>query len=249
MNILVCISSVPDTTSRIDFIEDNKRFNKEGIQFVINPYDEFGLTKAMMIKESTGGKVTVVTVGESSVEPVIRKALAIGADEAVRIDVEPSDSFQVAQEISLYAKDKSYDLIIAGRESIDYNTGAVPGMIAELLSLPFINACNGLSLDNNKVKLTREISGGKENLTVDLPIVIGGQKGLVEESELRIPNMRGIMSARTKPLEVLDPNQENSRFTNSHSFELPEEKADCHLVSSEDVSELVNLLRNEAKVI
>ncbi|SVD37578.1 uncharacterized protein METZ01_LOCUS390432, partial [marine metagenome] len=165
MNIVVCISSVPDTTSKINFTDNNTKFDTKGIQFVINPYDEFGLTKAIMLKEKTGGKVTVITVGDVSVEPVIRKALAIGADEAIRINIIPTDSFLTANSIANFLKASSFDLIIAGRESIDYNNGAVPGMIAELLNLPFVNACNGLEVDSKTVKLTREIDGGKEKLS------------------------------------------------------------------------------------
>ena len=213
MNILVCISSVPDTTSKINFTDNNTKFDSNGIQFVINPYDEFGLTRAMMIKESIGGKVTVITVGDATVEPVMRKALAIGADDAVRINMDPQDSFSVANEISEYIKQNSFDLIITGRESIDYNGGAVPGMIAEMTDLPFVNACIGLKIDGDNAKLVREIDGGKEMISCTLPMVLGGQKGLVLESELRIPNMRGIMQSRTKPLSVVE-----ATSTNTYSF-------------------------------
>ena len=248
MNIVVCISSVPDTTSKINFTDNNTKFDTKGIQFVINPYDEFGLTKAIMLKEKTGGKVTVITVGDMSVEPVIRKALAIGADEAIRINVIPTDSFLTANSIANFLKTSSFDLIIAGRESIDYNNGAVPGMIAELLNLPFVNACNGLEVDSKTVKLTREIEGGKEKLSANLPLVIGVQKGLVEESELRIPNMRGIMTARTKPLQIVEADSIKS-LTSSTRFEKPVEKGSCKLVDVNNVSKLVDLLHNEAKVI
>lgn len=248
MNILVCISSVPDTTSKINFTDNNTKFDTNGIQFVINPYDEFGLTKAMMIKESSGGKVTVITVGDASVEPVIRKALAIGADNAVRINVSPQDSFSTAKEIALYIKKNDFDLIIAGRESIDYNGGAVPGMIAEILSFPFVNACIGLDVKGDSIQLIREIDGGKETISSNLPIIIGGQKGLVQESDLRIPNMRGIMQSRTKPLQVIESSSNENRTT-SLSFEKPLEKGDCKLVDSKNVEELVYLLHNEAKVI
>ncbi len=248
MNIVVCISSVPDTTSKINFTDNNTKFDTKGIQFVINPYDEFGLTKAIMLKEKTGGKVTVITVGDVSVEPVIRKALAIGADEAIRINVIPTDSFLTANSIANFLKTSSFDLIIAGRESIDYNNGAVPGMIAELLNLPFVNACNRLEVDSKTVKLTREIEGGKEKLSANLPLVIGVQKGLVEESELRIPNMRGIMTARTKPLQIVEADSIKS-LTSSTRFEKPVEKGSCKLVDVNNVSKLVDLLHNEAKVI
>ena len=248
MDIVVCISSVPDTTSKINFIDNGKKFDTGGIQFVINPYDEFGLTKAMLLKESMGGKVTVITVGGAEVEPVIRKALAIGADKAIRINMNATDSYSTAFAIANYLQENPMDLIITGRESIDYNGGAVGGMLAEMLDLPFINACNGLEFSANTAKITREIDGGKENISVNLPFVIGGQKGLVQESELRIPNMRGIMQARTKPLQVVVPSN-NETLTESINFEKPAKKGACKLVSSDNVAELVSLLHNEAKVI
>jgi len=248
MNIIVCISSVPDTTSKINFTENGKKFETEGIQFVINPYDEFGLTKAMMLKEKISAKVTVITVGNITVEPVMRKALAIGADEAIRINMNPQDSYSTAVAIANYLTSNPADLIITGRESIDYNGSAVGGMLAEILSLPFINACNGMEIDGDKVEITREIDGGKENISANLPLVIGGQKGLVQESELRIPNMRGIMQARTKPLQVIEPSSIEN-LTESNHFEKPAEKGSCKIVSSDNVAELVDLLHNEAKVI
>ena len=248
MNILVCISSVPDTTTKINFSDNGSKFDSSGVQFVINPYDEFGLTKAIMLKEKHGGKVTTITVGESNIEPVIRKALAIGADEAVRVNMSPKDSYSTAVEISNYISENTFDLIICGKESSDYNGGVVGGIIAEITNLPFVNACNGLSITQNTANLYREIDGGKENLEIDLPIVIGGQKGLVEESELRIPNMRGIMQARTKPLLVIERKM-NEVLTESISFEKPSERGDCKIISNENISELVSLLQNEAKVI
>jgi electron transfer flavoprotein beta subunit len=178
----------------------------------------------------------------------MRKALAIGADSAIRINAIPTDSYFTANAICSYLKENPADLIIAGRESIDYNGGAVGGMIAEILNLPFVNACNGLKLDGNTAKLSREIDGGKENLSANLPLVIGGQKGLVEESDLRIPNMRGIMQARSKPLQVIEPSSEVS-LTSSESFEKPAEKSACKLVDAGNEAELVSLLHNQAKVI
>ena len=248
MNIVVCISSVPDTTSKINFTENNTKFDSSGIQFVINPNDEFGLTKAMVLKEAIGGTVKVITVGDANSEPTIRKTLAIGADSAVRINKSATDSYTTALEIANYLKENPADLIIAGKESLDYNGGAVPGMIAEMLGLPFVNACNGLEIVGNDAKISREIDGGKENLSTSLPLVIGGQKGLVEESALRIPNMRGIMQARSKPLEVLEATTTED-LTTSISFEKPAEKGACKLVDADNVSELVSLLHNEAKVI
>ena len=247
MNIIVCISSVPDTTSKIKFNE-NSEFDTNGIQFIINPYDEFGLTKAVKIKETLGGTITVVTVGDIASEPVIRKALAIGADKAVRININPKDSFETASLISEYIKDIEYDIIIAGRESIDYNGSAVPCMIAEILDIPFINACISLSLNDKTADLIREIDGGKEFISSPLPLIIGGQKGLVEESELLIPNMRGIMQSRSKPLEIIEPKNIANRVQ-SISLESPPEKKECKLVEEGNVKELITLLQNEAKVI
>ena len=248
MNIVVCISSVPDTTSKINFTENNTKFDTNGIQFVINPNDEFGLTKAMVLKEANGGTVKVITVGDASAEPVIRKSLAIGADSAIRINKEATDSYSTAVEIANYLKENPADLVIAGKESLDYNGGAVPAMIAEILNLPFVNACNGLEITGTTAKINREIDGGKETLSANLPLVIGGQKGLVEESALRIPNMRGIMQARSKPLEVIEPST-NEELSSSISFEKPTEKGTCKLVDADNVAALVNLLHNEAKVI
>ena len=248
MDIVVCISSVPDTTSKINFNSDGSEFDTSGVQFVINPYDEFGLTKAMKIKEANGGKVTVLTVGEASVEPVMRKALAIGADEAIRINMNPKDSYSTAEEIANYLSQNPANLIITGKESSDYNGGAVGGMIAEILNLPFVNACNGLDISGERASITREIDGGKESMSANLPLVIGGQKGLVEESELRIPNMRGIMQARTKPLKVIESSN-TEYLVQSTNFKKPAEKEACKMVDPENISKLVDLLQNEAKVI
>ena len=247
MNIIVCISSVPDTTSKIRFNEKSE-FDTNGIQFIINPYDEFGLTKAVKIKETLGGTITVVTVGDITSEPVIRKSLAIGADKAVRININPKDSFETASLISEYIKDIEYDIIIAGRESIDYNGSAVACMIAEMLDIPFVNACIGLNLNDNTADLVREVDGGKEFISSPLPLIIGGQKGLVEESELLIPNMRGIMQSRSKPLEIIEPKNIANRVQ-SISLESPPEKKECRLVEEGNVKELITLLQNEAKVI
>jgi len=248
MKILVCISSVPDTTSKINFTENNTRFDTNGIQYVINPNDEFGLTKAVMLKEKIQATVTIVTVGESPVEPVMRKTLAIGADNAIRINFTPEDSYSTAKEISNYVKNNPYDIIIAGKESSDYNGGAVPGIIAEILDIPFINGCNGLNIDGDNAELSREIDGGTEKIKIKTPFIIGGQKGLVEESELRIPNMRGIMTARTKPLEVIEPSEKIS-LTESVSFDKPTPKGECKIISKDNISDLVNELHNVAKVI
>ena len=219
-----------------------------GVQFVINPNDEFGLTRAMWFKEKQNATIDVINVGNSNTEPTLRKALAIGADKAIRIDAHPIDGFFVAKQISEYVSSNQYDLIIAGRESIDYNGGMVPGLIAGLTKINFVTNCINIEIDNKSVTLEREIDGGKETLSCNLPLIIGGQKGLVEESDLRIPNMRGIMMARKKQLEVI-PAIDASNQTDSIEFEKPKPKGEVTLISSENLDELINLLHNEAKVI
>jgi electron transfer flavoprotein beta subunit len=248
MKILVCISHVPDTTSKINFTEGDTKFNTNGVQFVINPNDEFGLTRAMWFKEKQGASIDVVNVGGPETEPTLRKALAIGADTAIRVNRAATDGYAVAKQLANVMKNGAYDLVIAGRESIDYNGGMVPGMLAALTNSNFVNNCIGLEIDGTNVKAVREIDGGKENVSTSLPLVIGGQKGLVQESDLRIPNMRGIMTARQKPLTVVDP-IDVSEETTSIKFEKPAPKGAVKLVSSDNLDELVNLLHNEAKVI
>ncbi len=248
MKILVCISNVPDTTSKINFTDGDTKFDTQGVQFVINPNDEFGLTRAMWFKEKQGAVVHVATVGEVQTEPTIRKALAIGADEAFRINAHPSDGYFVASQLVEVVKNGEYDLVIAGRESIDYNGGMVPGIMAEMLNMSFINTCIGLDIEGTKATASREIDGGKETISAELPLIIGGQKGLVEESDLKIPNMRGIMMARQKKLTVLEP-VEGLSATEDIKFEKPAPKGDVKLVDAENIAELVELLHKEAKVI
>ncbi|GAA3780309.1 electron transfer flavoprotein subunit beta/FixA family protein [Corallibacter vietnamensis] len=248
MKILVCISHVPDTTSKINFSDGDTKFDTNGVQFVINPNDEFGLTRAMWFKEKQGASVDVVNVGGPETEPTLRKALAIGADTAIRVNTEATDGFAVAKQLANVVKNGGYDLVIAGRESIDYNGGMVPGMLAGLTSANFVNNCISLEVDGTSAKAVREIDGGKETVSTALPLVIGGQKGLVEESDLRIPNMRGIMMARKKPLNVVEP-VDASAETASVKFEKPAPKGAVTLVDADNVGELVNLLHNEAKVI
>lgn len=248
MKILVCISNVPDTTSKINFADGDTKFDTNGVQFVINPNDEFGLTRAMWFKEKQGATVHVVNVGAATTEPTIRKALAIGADEAIRVNAEPTDGFFVAQQLAEVVKNGGYDLVIAGRESIDYNGGMVPGILATLLDMNFINNCTSLEIDGSNATATREIDGGKEKLSTTLPLVIGGQKGLVEESDLRIPNMRGIMMARKKPLNVVEA-IDASTATNDVKFDKPAPKGAVKLVDADNIDELINLLHNEAKAI
>jgi electron transfer flavoprotein beta subunit len=248
MKILVCISHVPDTTSKINFTDGDSKFDTNGVQFVINPNDEFGLTRAMWFKEKQSASVDVVTVGGAEVEPTLRKALAIGADAAIRVNTVATDGFTVAKQLEKVVREGGYDLIIAGRESLDYNGGMVPGMVAALTESNFVNNCIGLEVDGTNATVSREIDGGKEIVSTSFPLVIGGQKGIVEESDLRIPNMRGIMMARKKPLTIVDPVDANAETT-SISFEKPEAKGAVTLVSPDNLDELVNLLHNEAKVI
>jgi len=248
MKILVCISHVPDTTSKINFTADDTKFDATGVQFVINPNDEFGLTRAMWFKEKQGATVDVVNVGGPETEPTLRKALAIGADAAIRVNMEATDGFVVAKQLAKVVQDGGYDLVIAGRESIDYNGGMVPGMLAGLTDTNFVNNCISLEIDGNQAKVSREIDGGSETISTTLPLIIGGQKGLVEESDLRIPNMRGIMMARKKPLTATQP-VDASAETTSVKFEKPAPKGAVTLVSPDNLDELINLLHNEAKVI
>lgn len=246
MKILVCISHVPDTTSKINFTNNDTLFDTNGVQYIINPHDEYSLTRAMWFKEQQGATVTVVNVGNATTEATLRKALAIGADDAIRVNAEPTDGFFVAQQLVQVIKTGGYDLILAGRESIDYNGGMVPGILAGLLTYNFVNAVSGLTIDGNTAKVTREIDGGKEMVSTQLPLIVGAQKGIVEDSDLRIPNMRGIMTARTKPLQVVEPTTNDAK-TSTINFERPAPKAACKIVTN--VDELVQLLHNEAKVI
>lgn len=248
MKILVCISHVPDTTSKINFINNDSQFDTNGVQFVINPNDEFGLTRAIWFQEQQGANVTVVNVGGPDTEPTLRKALAIGANEAIRVNANPTDGFFVAQQLAEVIKTGGYDLIIAGKESLDYNGGMVPGMLAGILGYNFLNSCVEVIIDGTSVKAAREIDGGKETISTSLPLIIGGQKGLVEEKDLRIPNMRGIMTARTKVLTILEPVAAASE-TKAVKFEKPAPKSAVKLVSADNLDELINLLHNEAKVI
>jgi len=248
MKILVCISNVPDTTSKINFKDNNTAFDTAGVQFVINPNDEFGLTRAMWFKEKQGASVAVVTVGDASAEPTLRKALAIGADEAYRIDAKATDGFFVAQELAALVKEIGFDLVIAGRESIDYNGGMVPGFLATTLDFQYVTNCISLEIEGDNATATREIDGGKETLDTQLPLVIGGQKGLVEESDLRIPNMRGIMMSRQKPLHVRPATTSESQ-TKEISFSKPEAKGAVTMIDPANIDQLISLLHNEAKVL
>ena len=248
MKILVCISHVPDTTSKINFTNGDSQFDTNGVQFVINPNDEFGLTRAIWFQEQQGATVTVVNVGGPETEPTLRKALAIGANEAIRVNATPADGFFVAKQLAEVIKNGAYDIIVAGKESLDYNGGMVPGMIAGILGYNFVNSCTEIKVEGSNVKAIREIDGGRETVSTTLPIIIGAQKGLVEEKDLRIPNMRGIMTARTKTLTVLEA-VAASVNTKAIKFEKPAPKSAVKLVAADNLDELIHLLYNEAKVI
>ncbi len=245
MKILVCITHVPDTTSKINFKDNNTKFDSTGVQYIIGPYDDYALARAVELKEATGSTVTVLNVGLAETEPTIRKALAIGADDAIRVNAEPLDSMFVATNIAEQAKAGAFDLILMGRESIDYNSGVVHGIVGELLGIPSISPVMKLDIDGTLVRLTREIEGGKEFLEVNLPLVAGCQEPI---AEWKIPNMRGIMSARTKPLKVVEPVSVESGVA-LQKFELPPPKGAVKMISPDNVAELVSLLKNEAKVL
>lgn len=246
MKILVCISKAPDTTTKIAFKDNNTRFVEENVQWIINPYDEwYALVRALEMKEAQGGSVTVINVGAADNEAIIRKALAIGADDAVRIDGEPADAYFVAAEIAAYAKDKGFDLILTGKETINYNGSEVGGMLAELLDLPYVSLASKLDVANGVATMERDIQGGIEVVEVKLPMVVSAQKGM---AEARIPNMRGIMAARTKPLAVVASTGTNPLVA-VKSYSLPPEKAGCRFFTAEEMDKLVEALHNEAKVI
>ena len=246
MKILVCISKAPDTTSKIAFSEGDTKFDENGVQFIVNPYDEwYALVRALELKESGGGQVTIITVGNATDDAVIRKALAIGADDAVRIDTEPKDAYNVAMQIATYAKDNAYDLVFTGKETINYNGSQVGGMVAECMDLPFVSLATKLDVSGSKLTVEREIIGGIQVVEVEAPAVISCAKGMAEQ---RIPNMRGIMAARTKPLNVV-PAADVNDLTEFVSYELPGEKSAVKMIDPENMDELVALLHSEAKVI
>jgi electron transfer flavoprotein beta subunit len=245
MKILVCVSKTPDTTSKIAFKNGNTQFDDAGIQWIINPYDEwFALVRAIELKEKDPTTIIhLVTVGAADCDPIIRKALALGGDEAFRINADSNDSFYIAAQIAEIAKQNQYDLIFTGKEAIDYNSAALGGMIAELIDLPYISLATLFELNGNTATITREIEGGEEIAEVVLPVVVSCQKGI---SEQRIPNMRGIMAARTKPLKVVEPAAIDT-LTSIVNFELPAPKAGCKMVAADNVPELIRLLHEEAK--
>ena len=246
MKLLVCISKAPDTTSKIDFAENGTKFNEAGVQYIVNPYDEwYALVRALELKEALGGSVTTVTVGGPDDESIIRKALAIGADESVRINAQPKDAYFTAFQIAEYAKKGGFDIIFTGKETINYNGSQVGGMIAELLDQPFVSLASKLDMNGNTATVHKEIAGGVEIVEVNTPFVVSAAKGMAEQ---RIPNMRGIMAARTKPLQIVEP-AACDPLVSFVSYDLPKAKSACKFIDPSNVAELVSLLHNEAKVI
>lgn len=246
MKILVCISKSPDTTSKIAFTDGNSKFDENGVQYIVNPYDEwYALVRALELKEANGGSVSIITVGNASDEAVMRKALAIGADEAIRVDAEPTDAYYVSMQIAEYAKANGFDMVMTGKETINYNGSQVGGMIAESMDLPFVSLASKLEANGNTLTLETEIVGGLQIVEVDIPVVVSCAKGMAEQ---RIPNMRGIMAARTKPLNVV-PAADIAPLTSFENYSLPEAKSACKMIDPDNMDELVALLHNEAKVI
>lgn len=245
MNILVCLSAVPDTTTKITFVDNNTKFNTDGVQFIINPYDELALTKALELTEANGGEVTVVTVGDATVEPVIRKALAIGAHKAIRVNTTAQDGMHAAQCIKDAVSGESYDIIFTGRESIDYNGGQVAGILSEMMDMSLVNVVTSVTVDGSSITAVRDIDGGRETVTASMPCVLSAQKELCEP---RIPNMRGIMQARTKPLSVVEPSGSYDA-TNYVGYELPAPKQGVKLIDPANAGELIDLLRSEKKLL
>ncbi len=243
MKILVCISNVPDTTTKIAFTDNNTQFNTNGVQFIVNPYDEIALARAIELAEDGKGTITLINVGGANTEPTIRKALAAGGDDAVRINAEPHDAWFVANQIASYVKSNPYDLILTGRESIDYNGSKVAAMLGELLNVPSVSTAKKIEINGHEAIIEQEIEGGKELLTVPLPLVIGVAEGVAEP---KIPNMRGIMAARTKPLTIIEPIEVNV-VEEIRGYELPEPRGQVKLVN--DAAQLAQLLHTEAKVI
>ena len=246
MKILVCISKSPDTTSKIAFSEGNTKFDENGVQYIVNPYDEwYALVRALELKEANGGSVTIITVGTAEDDAIMRKALAIGADDAIRIDMAATDAYAVSMQIADYAKSNGFDMVLTGKETINYNGSQVGGMIAEALDAPFVSLATKLEVNGTTVQLEREIVGGLELIEVALPVVVSCAKGMAEQ---RIPNMRGIMAARTKPLQIIAP-QAIDELTNFIQFSAASSKASVKMIDADNMDELVALLHSEAKVI
>jgi len=249
MKVLVCISNVPDTTTKVKFTENNTKLDTSNIQWVINPWDELSLTRALELKDdaATGIKsVTVAHVGLASSEATLRKALAIGADDAIRVNGEPSDAYYVASQLAAVINNGPFDIILCGIESSDHNGSNVGGMLAELLDYPSVSAVSGIHSAGGQLLINREIDGGREVVSVPTPFVAIVQKGIAKEP--RIAAMRGIMMARTKPIKVVEPLNVDP-LTEISGFEIPKPRAACKFVDPENPGLLIEMLQNEAKVI
>ena len=246
MKILVCISKTPDTTAKIAFADNNTKFATEGVQWILNPYDEwYALVRAIELKEADPTTIIhLINVGSADNDPIIRKAFALGGDEGIRVNADSHDSYFIAAQIAAIATENNYDLIFTGKETIDYNGSSIGGMVAELLDLPYISLATKFTLEGTSAEIIREIEGGEETNKVQLPIVVSCQKGMAEQ---RIPNMRGIMGSKSKMLKVVEPIAVDN-LTSISSFDLPPAKAGVKLVSADNPEELVRLLHEEAKV-
>ena len=245
MKILVCITNVPDTTAKISFVDNNTKLNKAGIPFIIGPYDDYALARGVELKEQTGGTLTVLHIGMPDADPQIRKALAIGADDAIRVNVDPVDSYFTAEQIAAVAKENSYDLILMGRESIDYNSGVVHGLVGEMLGIPSYSPVMKLDIQDGAATITREIDGGKEVLKASLPLVLGCQEPI---AEWKIPAIRNIMMAKSKPLIVREPSAGDA-LTAPDLYSLPAPKGACKMIPADQAETLIRLLQTEAKVL
>ena len=249
MKILVCISNVPDTTTKVRFVDDYKKLDISGIQWVINPWDELSLTRALELKDEPSSdikSVSVAHVGLAGAEPTIRKALAIGADDAIRVNAEPNDAFYVASQLAEVVRTEKFDIILCGIESSDHNGSTVGGMLSELLDYPSVSAVSNLKIENGQVVINREIDGGKETVMVPMPLVAIVQKGIAKEP--RIAAMRGIMMARTKPIKIVEPVPVEP-LTEIIGYEMPKSHASCRFIDAENPKQLIEVLQNEAKVI
>lgn len=246
MKLLVCISKTPDTTAKIVFDNTGKKLIEEGIQYIMNPYDEwYALVRAIELKEQHGGTVEVIHVGDSGSEQIIRKALAIGADSAIRVDHIPQGSFDTAHQIAHYADNKAFDIIFLGKETIDHHGSEVGGMVAGLLNLPFVAYSNKLTVEGTKAIIESEMEGGVRVSEVSLPMVISCAKGMAEQ---RIPNMMGIMNAKKKPLEVITPVNSEILINLDH-FELPPVKSSVKMISPDHIDEMIDVFKTELKII
>lgn len=243
MKVLVCISKTPDTTTKINFTSDQSAVDYDGVKFIVNPYDEHALAKAMELKEKHGAEITIINVGQSDSDQIIRKCFAVGADKGIRIDMEPESGVQVAKSIAAVVKDLSFDVILTGRESIDYNGGMVGELLGEFLDMPSIGYCSKLEIENDQASMVRFIDGGEEHLTAPLPVVVSAVKEL---GEPRIPNMRGIMQARSKPIEVISSSEGSDSKVNS--YESPAQKAGCVYIDADTPEKLIDILHNDKKL-